>query len=52
MYVLYGGIATRQKRQALAPHCASCWAIVIYRMWSPAAWWQILRSTTRESVMI
>src|SRR5439155_13301607 len=27
-------------------------AITIYRMWSPTAWWQILRSTTRESVMI
>jgi C4-dicarboxylate transporter DctM subunit len=27
-------------------------AIVIYRMWQPREWWQILRDTTRESVMI
>jgi len=27
-------------------------AVVIYRMWNPLDWWDILRSTTRESVMI
>jgi C4-dicarboxylate transporter, DctM subunit len=27
-------------------------AVVIYRMWDAKSWWQILRDTTRESVMI
>src|SRR5438045_9689099 len=27
-------------------------AVIIYRMWAPDRWWQILRDTTRESVMI
>jgi len=26
--------------------------VLIYRMWSPEKWWQILRDTTRESIMI
>ena len=31
--------------------CVVC-AVLIYRMWDPKSWWQILRDTTRESVMI
>src|SRR5207244_11659848 len=27
-------------------------AVLIYRRWQPRDWWQILRDTTRESVMI
>jgi len=52
MYVLYGGIATPSEAAGVGAALCVLLAIVIYRMWSPAAWWQILRSTTRESVMI
>ena len=52
MYVLYGGIATPSEAAGVGAALCVVLAIVIYRMWSPMAWWQILRSTTRESVMI
>jgi tripartite ATP-independent transporter DctM subunit len=52
MYVLYGGIATPSEAAGVGAALCVLLAILIYRMWRPAAWWQILRSTTRESVMI
>jgi C4-dicarboxylate transporter, DctM subunit len=52
MYVLYGGIATPSEAAGVGAAFCVILAVFIYRMWSPAAWWQILRSTTRESVMI
>ncbi len=52
MYVLYGGIATPSEAAGVGAALCVVLAIVIYRMWSPREWWQILRSTTRESVMI
>ena len=52
MYVLYGGIATPSEAAGVGAALCVLLAISIYRMWSPTAWWQILRSTTRESVMI
>jgi tripartite ATP-independent transporter DctM subunit len=52
MYVLYGGVATPSEAAGVgAALCVIC-AVVIYRMWDPKSWWQILRDTTRESVMI
>ena len=52
MYVLYGGVATPSEAAGVgAALCVIC-AVVIYRMWSPEKWWQILRDTTRESIMI
>src|SRR5690349_10442498 len=52
MYVLYGGVATPSEAAGVgAALCVLC-AVLIYRMWSPEKWWQILRDTTRESVMI
>jgi C4-dicarboxylate transporter, DctM subunit len=52
MYVLYGGVATPAEAAGVgAALCVLC-AVVIYRMWSPEKWWQILRDTTRESIMI
>jgi C4-dicarboxylate transporter, DctM subunit len=52
MYVLYGGVATPSEAAGVgAALCVLC-AVVIYRMWSPEKWWQILRDTTRESIMI
>jgi len=52
MYVLYGGIATPSEAAGVGAALCVTLAVVIYRMWSPTAWWEILRSTTRESVMI
>jgi C4-dicarboxylate transporter, DctM subunit len=52
MYVLYGGVATPSEAAGVGAALCFVLAIVIYRMWSPADWWQILRDTMRESVMI
>src|SRR5215213_1143839 len=52
MYVLYGGVATPSEAAGVGAAMCVVLAILIYRMWSPQAWWEILRSTTRESVMI
>ncbi|HWM46018.1 MAG TPA: TRAP transporter large permease [Xanthobacteraceae bacterium] len=52
MYVLYGGIATPSEAAGVGAAMCVLLAALIYRMWKPRAWWEILRSTTRESVMI
>lgn len=52
MYVLYGGVATPSEAAGVGAALCVLLAIVIYRMWSTKQWWQILRDTTRESVMI
>jgi C4-dicarboxylate transporter, DctM subunit len=52
MYVLYGGVATPSEAAGVGAALCFVLAIIIYRMWSPADWWQILRDTMRESVMI
>jgi len=50
--VLYGGIATPSEAAGVGAALCVVLALVIYRMWRPSEWWEILRSTTRESVMI
>jgi tripartite ATP-independent transporter DctM subunit len=52
MYVLYGGVATPSEAAGVGAALCVVLAILIYRMWNPLDWWDILRSTTRESVMI
>lgn len=52
MYVLYGGVATPSEAAGVGAALCVLLAVVLYRMWSPRAWWEILRATTRESVMI
>src|SRR5499426_159239 len=52
MYVLYGGVATPSEAAGVGAALCVIMAILIYRMWKPKDWWQILRDTTRESVMI
>src|SRR5215212_4814554 len=52
MYTLYGGVATPSEAAGVGAALCVVMAVIIYRMWAPAAWWQILRDTTRESVMI
>jgi C4-dicarboxylate transporter, DctM subunit len=52
MYVLYGGVATPSEAAGVGAALCVVMAVLIYRMFSPKDWWQILRDTTRESVMI
>src|SRR5207302_432509 len=52
MYVLYGGVATPSEAAGVGAALCVVLAVLIYRMWQPREWWQILRDTTRESVMI
>src|SRR5499427_5632702 len=52
MYVLYGGVATPSEAAGVGAALCVILAVLIYRMFSPKDWWQILRDTTRESVMI
>jgi tripartite ATP-independent transporter DctM subunit len=52
MYALYGGIATPSEAAGVGAALCVLLAVLIYRMWTPSDWWQILRDTTRESVMI
>ena len=52
MYALYGGLATPSEAAGVGAALCFLLAVGIYRMWSPLAWWQILRDTARESIMI
>ncbi|HYY82937.1 MAG TPA: TRAP transporter large permease, partial [Beijerinckiaceae bacterium] len=52
MYVLYGGVATPSEAAGVGAALCVILAVIIYRMWQARDWWQILRDTTRESVMI
>lgn len=52
LWALYGGVATPSEAAGVGALFAIILAVVIYRMWSPRQWWEILRLATRESVMI
>ncbi|MGY6411327.1 MAG: TRAP transporter large permease [Alkalilacustris sp.] len=52
LYAMYGGIATPSETAAVGALLCLLMAIIIYRMWSPAKIWVVLRDSTRESVMI
>ena len=52
MYALYGGIATPSEAAGVGAAMCLVLAIMIYRLWTPAQIWHILRDTMRESVMI
>ena len=52
MYVLYGGVATPSEAVGVGAALCVLLAVLLYRMWNPRDWWEILRATTRESVMI
>lgn len=52
MYVLYGGVATPSEAAGVGAALCFALAVLIYRMWNPKDWWQILKDTMRESVMI
>ncbi|WP_099827271.1 TRAP transporter large permease [Oceaniglobus indicus] len=52
LYAMYGGIATPSETAAIGALLCLTVAVVIYKLWSPAALWTVLRDSTRESVMI
>ena len=52
MYALYGGLATPSEAAGVGAALCLALAIGIYRMWGRHEWWQILRDTARESIMI
>jgi len=52
MYALYGGIATPSEAAGVGAAMCLVLAVMIYRLWTPAQIWHILRDTMRESVMI
>ncbi|TCP60367.1 tripartite ATP-independent transporter DctM subunit [Rhodovulum bhavnagarense] len=52
LYAMYGGIATPSETAAVGALLCLLIAMVIYRLWSPARIWDVLRDSTRESVMI
>ena len=52
LYALYGGIATPSETAAIGALLCVVVAMVIYRLWNPLKLWEVLRDSTRESVMI
>ncbi len=52
LYAMYGGIATPSETAAVGALLCLAIAVVIYKLWSPAKLWDVLRDSTRESVMI
>ncbi len=52
LYALYGGVATPSETAAVGALMCFIVAILVYRMYQPAALWAVLRDSTRESVMI
>jgi tripartite ATP-independent transporter DctM subunit len=52
LYVLYGGVATPSEAAGVGAMMCFILIAVIYRVWQPRRIWKILKSSTRESVMI
>ena len=52
LYAMYGGIATPSETAAVGALLCIVIAMLIYKLWSPAGLWMILRDSTKESVMI
>jgi len=52
LWSLYGGVATPSEAAGVGAFFAIILVVFIYRMWRARELWEILRSATRESVMI
>lgn len=52
LYALYGGVATPSEAAGVGAFVCVALVILIYKIWSMRDHWEILRSATRESVMI
>ncbi len=52
LYVLYGGVATPSEAAGVGAMMCFVLIAVIYKVWQPRKIWAILKSSTRESVMV
>lgn len=52
LYAMYGGVATPSETAAVGALMCLLIAMVIYKLWSPSKLWDVLRDSTKESVMI
>ena len=52
LYAMYGGIATPSETAAVGALLCLLIAVIIYKLWHPGAIWNVLRDSTKESVMI
>lgn len=52
LWALYGGVATPSEAAGVGALFAVGLVVIIYRMWRPSELWEVLRTATRESVMI
>jgi tripartite ATP-independent transporter DctM subunit len=52
LYVLYGGVAPPSEAAGVGAMMCFVLIAVIYKVWQPRGIWQILTSSTRESVMV
>ncbi|MDH5426467.1 MAG: TRAP transporter large permease [Gammaproteobacteria bacterium] len=52
LYALYGGVTTPSEAAGVGAFVCVGLVVLIYKMWSWRANWEILRSATRESIMI
>lgn len=52
LYALYGGVATPSETAAVGALLCLLVAIIVYRLWSPKLLWNVLRDSTKESIMI
>jgi tripartite ATP-independent transporter DctM subunit len=52
LFALYGGVATPSETAGVGALFCLITAMIIYRMWKPGQLWNVMRDTTKESVMI
>lgn len=52
LWALYGGVATPSEAAGVGALFCILLVIIIYKLVSPRAWWEILHGATRDSVMI
>jgi C4-dicarboxylate transporter DctM subunit len=52
LWALYGGVATPSEASGVGAMVCILLVMFIYRVWQPSKLWEIVRSATRESVML
>ena len=52
LWALYGGVATPSEASGVGAMVCILLVMIIYRVWQPSRLWEIIRSATRESVML
>ena len=52
LWALYGGVATPSEASGVGAMVSIILVMIIYRVWQPSSLWEIVRSATRESVML